>query len=139
MVRITCPHCNSVFAAGANQDGDISCPKCQGRLSSSTDLALGPRPHRAKENVRRLRIFAYGAGGCVFLSVLMVLGWRYFGNDVKATTAKIKAREIAKACERYFVDHGQYPISLEGLLASDQDGKGPYLESDTIRDPWGHI
>jgi hypothetical protein len=82
---------------------------------------------------------AYGAVACVFIVIIYVFLGRYFRNDVNVAAATLNAREIQKACEIYFVEHGQYPPSLEDLLTTDQDGKGPYLTSDKIRDPWGNV
>jgi general secretion pathway protein G len=59
-------------------------------------------------------------------------------NESKVSTAKIKARNVSQACEMYFVDHSQYPATLDLLIQKDQDGKGPYLKGiDELRDPWG--
>jgi hypothetical protein len=74
---------------------------------------------------------------CAALAVLGVFAWKIWNNDLKFTTAKMKARDIAKACERYFIDQGHYPAELDDLLAQD-DGKMPYLTKDTLTDPWGN-
>jgi general secretion pathway protein G len=138
MTRTTCPRCHTVLPADDIQDGSILCPKCQGLAPSPRALVVEPQRLAANRLVRRLRTLAIGAVVCAFVSVLIVFAWRLWDSDLKLSTAKMKAREIAKACDEYCVDHGKYPDSLESLLIQDSDGKGPYLKSDTLRDPWGH-
>src|SRR5262245_24060970 len=60
-------------------------------------------------------------------------------NESKVSTAKMKARNIAKALEIYLVDNNEYPQSLEQLLQKHPTtGKGPYLTTvDDLLDPWG--
>jgi hypothetical protein len=139
MMRITCPHCHAVLLPDALvEDGHhISCPRCRGVVGSPGGLAIEPQHKRAQESIRRLRALAYVAIGCVFLSILAVLAGKFFGSDLKASSAQLRAWEIHKACGQYFLDHGQYPPSLEDLLARDDEGKGPYLKNDTVKDPWG--
>lgn len=58
-------------------------------------------------------------------------------NEAKVNAARVKARTISNAIEQYYVDHSQYPQSLEALLQRDQDGKGPYLKNqDDIMNPF---
>lgn len=53
---------------------------------------------------------------------------------------------IAKALDAYKWDMGQYPESDEGIAAlmtpkgqvDDERYNGPYLENDSIADPWGN-
>jgi hypothetical protein len=81
-------------------------------------------------------------------------GWLLFGSGIgivlfqsldawqmnlRIASAKKMAVEIQNACERFREDHGRYPASLEVMLARGQNGKGPYLQRESIRDPWGRI
>jgi hypothetical protein len=59
--------------------------------------------------------------------------------NLRIASAKTMAVEIQKACEKYLEEHGSYPASLEGMLVRDQNGKGPNLQSELIKDPWGRI
>jgi hypothetical protein len=89
---------------------------------------------------RRLQIVLYGLAACAVAIILVVYGRGLTSLfDDKVSSAKIKARDIRQACQEYAVDHGQFPTSLEDLLTIDSDGKGPYLKSDAIKDPWGKI
>src|SRR5437016_4955813 len=127
MARISCPRCRTILAAADIQDGGmIPCPKCQGLVPSPSALAVESQRPAADKLVRRLRSVAFAAAGCALVSVLIVFAWRLWDHDFKVSTAKMKAREIAKACDQYFVDHGKYPDSLDDLLVQDPDGKGPY-------------
>jgi prepilin-type N-terminal cleavage/methylation domain-containing protein len=61
-------------------------------------------------------------------------------NEAKVDAARIKAREISQAVDQYYVDHSQYPPSLDVLLQRDQDGKGPYLKNvDAILNPVNNL
>jgi general secretion pathway protein G len=58
-------------------------------------------------------------------------------NESKVTQAKIKAKNVAKAVDTYYIDHGTYPQQLDQLLQKSEIGKGPYLTSrEEILDPW---
>ena len=58
-------------------------------------------------------------------------------NESKVTQAKIKAKNIAKAVDTYYIDHSTYPQQLDQLLQKSEIGKGPYLTSrEEIIDPW---
>jgi general secretion pathway protein G len=72
-----------------------------------------------------------GVGGAYLIGQL---------NESKVSTAQVKAREVSNAIDMYFVDHSQYPPSLEALLQKDADGKGPYLKNtDALKDPWDRV
>src|SRR6266540_2651771 len=62
-------------------------------------------------------------------------------DEAKVTSAKIKAKNIEKAVESYYVDHDVYPQGgLQVLLQKSEIGKGPYLTSqEDILDPWGKV
>jgi general secretion pathway protein G len=48
-------------------------------------------------------------------------------NEAKITQTKIKAKNISKAIDNYYVDNGVYPPDLESLLVQTPTGHGPYL------------
>jgi hypothetical protein len=132
MAHLACPHCQKRFPVADGQAGSfVACPGCQNLVPLPGQVLGG-------KHLKNLWIIAYGSVVCVFLALAVVFGWRYFGTDFKTTAAQMKIREIAQACQRYWVEHdGQYPPSLEELASKDEDGKGPYLNHPDILDPWG--
>jgi type II secretory pathway pseudopilin PulG len=70
-----------------------------------------------------------GIGGWFLMGALA-------GGQKDAAFAQTKV--LTSACQQYAIKHGnQFPESLEKLLEKDEQGFGPYLESeDAIYDPW---
>src|SRR5262245_30625896 len=55
-----------------------------------------------------------------------------------AVMARIKARNIQKAAENFYLDQGQFPPALDALLERTEQGNGPYLQrKEDLLDPWG--
>lgn len=78
----------------------------------------------------------------VVVAILVVLAgaavplyMRYL-EDAKRDTARINVQTIAKTCETYRLRFGEYPASLAALVQQAPDGGAPYLEQDSLRDPW---
>jgi general secretion pathway protein G len=75
--------------------------------------------------------------------ILAGLGGYYFIGALQGSqkdAAILRAKEVSKAIGVYYVDHQQWPASLDALLVRDQNGKGPYLKSrDYLLDPWGNL
>lgn len=58
--------------------------------------------------------------------------------DQDQALAKSRVKLVEKAVESYYIDHKDYPQTLQMLLVRDREGLGPYLrEKDDINDPWG--
>ncbi len=57
----------------------------------------------------------------------------------KHDTAKMQIRLLGDAVKDYYIDVGNYPSSLNGLLqGSDDKWNGPYLDPPKLpEDPWG--
>lgn len=61
------------------------------------------------------------------------------GAQRDAAMAQISALETA--LDAYFIDVGEYPESLAGLVENESDRaswNGPYLRRDVPMDPWGN-
>jgi general secretion pathway protein G len=70
-----------------------------------------------------------GLGGYYYMQQLDKAKQSVARNQVKTT--------LTQACDTYKIDHGDYPASLDALLAKDDAG-GPYLKTaDALKDPWG--
>jgi len=57
------------------------------------------------------------------------------------TAAKTQISTFAMACDRYEIDVGSYPKTLEALVvqpADVQNWSGPYLSKGIPKDPWGN-
>jgi len=94
-------------------------------------------PTATNRLARRLRLAAFVVVVCAFGVIIAIVVGKYWAGELQAATARMKADEIAKACDKYMIDHGEYPHELADLLAADQNGKGPYVTRDTLTDPWG--
>jgi len=76
------------------------------------------------QSAKRLSMLAYGAWS-VFFWPWLGCRLEYLGNDFKVTTAQMKIREIAQACQHYYMEHnGQYPANLEELVNKDEAARG---------------
>lgn len=70
---------------------------------------------------------------------------RYFGqlNNSEQQTTKAQIESLARALDSYRVDLGHYPAQSIGLEALNQNiensdkWKGPYLQKEVPKDPWG--
>ncbi len=63
------------------------------------------------------------------------------GRDAQITAAKTSIANLGTAINLYEVDNGNFPPSLQALIAktSEQNWKGPYLPKGEIpKDPWGN-
>lgn len=87
------------------------------------------------------------------LVVLVILGLlaglagprvlRYL-NDAKTDTARLQIEELGAGLDLYYLDHGRYPTTEEGLAAlveppgGTSGWNGPYLKKPVLpEDPWG--
>jgi len=95
---------------------------------------VGPRNHAGK--YAGWLLFGFGIGVIGLLGCQRLLALH---EDLRIAAARTKIAEIERVCEKYHLDNGQYPITLEAMLVKDQNGKGPYLSGETIRDPWGNV
>lgn len=65
-------------------------------------------------------------------------------SPAKETAARAQLQSLATAVEGFYVDVGRYPSSSEGLAALAQrpaaaaNWRGPYLQRDVPKDPWGN-
>jgi general secretion pathway protein G len=78
--------------------------------------------------VAAIIVILAGVGGVVYTNYL---------EQSKEKAAYITVMELSQAVERYKVDNGAYPQSLD-VLAMPQDGKPAVLEQSMLRDPWGN-
>lgn len=70
---------------------------------------------------------------------------RYFGqlNNSEQQTTKAQIESLARALDSYRIDLGHYPAQSIGLEALNQNiensgkWKGPYLQKEVPKDPWG--
>ena len=70
--------------------------------------------------------------------VAVNFGGKQKGAMIRATRASLAA--VATAIDMYEVDMGQYPSSLQSLIANPGAGdnwNGPYLRGDLPKDSWG--
>ena len=100
-------------------------------------MGLIPQTNLGSWFFRRPWVIGFGVLACPFLAFLSVFIYKSYENDLKIHTAKTKALDIAKACEHYNLDHSEYPDSLDDLIIQNENGKGPYLKSEALMDPWG--
>jgi general secretion pathway protein G len=97
-----------------------------------------------------------GEAGYSLLEVLIVVaiiamiaalvGPRLMGqlDRSKVTTARIQLRSLASSIETMRLDIGRYPTNSEGLSllvragrSEDASWRGPYVDSELPKDPWG--
>jgi general secretion pathway protein G len=57
-------------------------------------------------------------------------------EDAQQKAARSGVTKVKGFIENFYVDHGQYPNSLE-QLAQPIDGRAPYAKGDELHDPWG--
>jgi len=87
------------------------------------------------------------AGGAVGLGVMMpaLVRVRGVAGKAKRTQAKAHIATLSMALEMFQLDCGRYPDDAEGLAALSnppaklgQYWQGPYVEQDSLTDPWGN-
>jgi len=57
-------------------------------------------------------------------------------DEAKVSAAKVKMKELEKACGAYMINNGAYPANLL-LLAERIEGRSPLIEPSLLHDPWG--
>ncbi|MFZ5637446.1 MAG: type II secretion system major pseudopilin GspG [Pseudomonadota bacterium] len=94
-------------------------------------------PHRSQAGMTLIEIMIVIVliGG-----VLAVVGGSIFGNKDKANhkLARIQVDKVAAMVEQYNDDVGEYPRSLEDLVADPQINGwlGPYAQEKDLKDPF---
>jgi hypothetical protein len=79
-------------------------------------------------------LFGFGLGILLFRSLDSLQ------TKSRIASAQATARKIEKACVEYSMEHdGRLPENVEVMLTRDEFGKGPYLTSETLTDPWGRV
>ena len=67
---------------------------------------------------------------------------KFSGYTKKANiqAARISIGAIKGAVDRYEIDNGIYPASLQALITrgNESNWNGPYLEDKGLKDPWGN-
>lgn len=107
---------------------------------SEAEQARGDaRPGEAGFSLVELLVVLAIIGLIATMVTPQVLG--YLGR-AKGETARIQVKNIAQAVELYYLDHGTYPTSQQGLQALVQPTgpawRGPYVrDSRGLTDPWG--
>ena len=61
-------------------------------------------------------------------------------QQAKIAAARADIANIGLALKMYEIDNGDYPGSLQGLMANSgaKNWHGPYLEQGLPKDPWGN-
>jgi general secretion pathway protein G len=62
-------------------------------------------------------------------------------GGAQSRTAKVQIEDLSAAVEMYYLDMGQHPSNLEGLINDPGGAKwnGPYLSKNKVPlDPWGN-
>lgn len=60
-------------------------------------------------------------------------------EQAKESAARSSIKAIGLALDMYEIDNGEYPASLQGLIASQggaSNWRGPYLKEGLPKDPW---
>jgi general secretion pathway protein G len=57
-------------------------------------------------------------------------------EDSKLSTARMGVEKVSTAVKSYKLDHGDYPTDLNVLMQKSDNGYGPYLKADELKDPW---
>ena len=55
----------------------------------------------------------------------------------KINRAKMAVKSLETAVEAYYLQHGEYPLSLAVLTQREVDGGKAYLDADALKTPWG--
>jgi general secretion pathway protein G len=78
----------------------------------------------------------------VVVAILVILAgaavpiyMRYL-DEAKVSRAKIDVKLIEEAVKAYYLKNSEYPPSLQTLTQVQADGTKPYLEPESIFDPW---
>ena len=69
------------------------------------------------------------------VAAFSALSWQKLSDvvdDGKRTAAKAQIETLEAVLERYYIEHGRYPTTEEGLAAVD-----PFLKEPLGADPWG--
>ncbi len=69
-----------------------------------------------------------GAAVPIYLSYL---------EDSRVDRARLDVKSIEGAVDAYYTKYGSYPNSLNDLV-QPMDGVRPYLDANTLMDPWGN-
>jgi general secretion pathway protein G len=79
----------------------------------------------------------------VVVAILVVLAgaavpiyFRYL-DQAKVDTARVNCKVLSDQCQAYKLKNGDFPPSLDILAQPQADGSPPYLEPQSLRDPWG--
>jgi general secretion pathway protein G len=107
-----------------------------------TAMLIRTQRHERQGGLRRL---AFTLMEVLIVTAIIVIlaglgGYYVMGQykEAQVSEAKLKAKNIAKAVDTYYLDHNRYPDALDALLVKDDAGKGPYLTNQNeIVDPWG--
>ena len=92
--------------------------------------------------LRRLRAFSL-VELMVVVAIIGILATvvvvNVVGRTYEAKVSKCKAdfNSFKTAIRMYKIDTGRYPRSLDDLLTTSQNGKGPWIE-EMAADPWGN-
>jgi len=78
----------------------------------------------------------------VVVAILVILAgaavpiyMRYL-DEAKVSRAKVDIKAIEDCCKAYYLKNQEYPPQLAMLTQQQTDGTKPYLEPDSIYDPW---
>lgn len=58
-------------------------------------------------------------------------------QDGQVSAARIKAIDIAKKVEAFYVNNGDYPTGIADLIKPQPKGGQPLCDDQAVTDPWG--
>lgn len=98
-------------------------------------LARHPKENRSGLDFKLAACAAVIVVACALIAFIPF--WSRKTEESKEDRARIEVRTISKTCQTFRLRYGRLPTTLAELAGEAPDGGAPYLEGDSLVDPWG--